>query len=170
MVVLTTISCTLLLQKSNGSLYISICRKPTPTDRYLLFFSNHPQVVKEGVFSCLFHRAQTVAQGVNMVTGDEHLRGVLEGNGVSRHVCKDRQQAQYCSRTNWNIQSKTHLFPLWQDWFRTWNRYADDTTSRLSSDHYSHFIDSWCELAIKIHSRRNPTSYTKSHASEAISA
>jgi len=56
--------------------------RPLPT-----LFSNHPQVVKEGMFSCLFHRAQTVARGLNMVTG-EHLRGILEGNGISRHVCK----------------------------------------------------------------------------------
>ena len=100
MVVLTPIPCTLLHQKSSGTLNISTYRKPIPRDCYLLFSSNHPQVVKEGVFSCLFHRAQTVAQGVNMVAGEEHLRGVLEGNGVSRHVCKDSQQAQYYSRTN----------------------------------------------------------------------
>jgi len=47
---------------------------------------------------------------------------------------------------------------MWQDWFRTWDRNVDDTTSRWSSDHSSHFTNSWCELMIKIHSRWNPTS------------
>ena len=35
--------------------------------------------MKEGVVSCLFHRARTVAQGEN-IEAKEHLRGVLEGN------------------------------------------------------------------------------------------
>jgi len=60
--------------------------KPIPTEHDLLFSSNYPQIVKEGMFSCLFHRAHTVSQGVNMVTGEECLRGVLEGSGVSRHI------------------------------------------------------------------------------------
>jgi len=45
------------------------------------FSSHHPQVVKEGVLFSLFHRAPTVVQGVNMVAGEEHLRGILEGMG-----------------------------------------------------------------------------------------
>jgi len=76
-------------QKSSGTLNISIYRKPTPTDCYLLFSSNHPQVVKEGIFSCLLHRAQTVAQQVvNMVTGEERLRGILEGMGYPDTIVK----------------------------------------------------------------------------------
>ena len=66
--------------------------KPIPTEHDLLFSSNYPQIVKEGMFSCLFHRVHTVSQGVNMVTGEG---GVLEGSGVSRHICKDSQEAQY---------------------------------------------------------------------------
>ena len=32
------------------------------------------------VKGCLFHRAQTVVQGVTMVTGEEHLSEAIEGN------------------------------------------------------------------------------------------
>ena len=32
------------------------------------------------VKGCLFHRAQTVVQGVTTVTGEEHLSEVMEGN------------------------------------------------------------------------------------------
>ena len=71
---------TLLYHKSDGSLDVSVYRKTTHTDRYLHFSSNHPRHVKEGVVSCLFHWARTVAQGENMAAEEEHLRGVLEGN------------------------------------------------------------------------------------------
>ena len=74
---------TLLHHKNDGFLDISIYRKPT-TDRYLNFSSHHPRHVKEGVVSCLFHRAQTIAQGENIQVEEDHLRGVLEGNGYPK--------------------------------------------------------------------------------------
>ena len=78
---------TLLDYKSDGSLDVSIYRKPTHTNRYLHFSSHHPRHVKEGVVSCLFHQAGMVAQGEN-VAAEEHLRGVLEGNGYPETFVK----------------------------------------------------------------------------------
>ena len=60
----------------------------THTNRYLNFSSHHPRHVKEGVVSCLFHRARTIAQGENIQVEEDHLRGVLEGNGYPEAFVK----------------------------------------------------------------------------------
>ena len=67
---------------------ILIFIQPTRTNRYLHFSSHHPRHVKEGVVSCFFHRARTVAQGENVAAEEEHLRGVLEGNGYPETFVK----------------------------------------------------------------------------------
>ncbi|XP_072033586.1 uncharacterized protein [Amphiura filiformis] len=51
---------TLTVIKPDGSLNIKIYRKPTHTDQYLNFSSNHPLQHKLGVIHTLFHRAETV--------------------------------------------------------------------------------------------------------------
>ena len=76
---------TLLHRKNDGSLDISVYRKPTHTNRYLNFSSHHPRHVKEGIVSCLFHRARTIDQGENIQVEEDHLRGVLD---ILR-FCKD---------------------------------------------------------------------------------
>ena len=79
---------TLLHHKNDGSLDISVYRKPTHTDRYLNFSSHHPRHVKEGIVSCLFHRARNIAQRENIPVEEDHLRGVLEGNGYPEAFVK----------------------------------------------------------------------------------
>ena len=51
---------TLLYRQNDGSIDISVYRKPTHTDRYLQFSSHHPHQVKVGIASCLFHRARII--------------------------------------------------------------------------------------------------------------
>ena len=51
---------TCLQQKKDGSLSISVCRKPTHTDRLLLFESHHPGHMKQGLLRCLFDRSEKV--------------------------------------------------------------------------------------------------------------
>ena len=90
---------TLLHCKNDGSLDISIYRKPTHTDQYLNFSSHHPCHVKEGVVSCLFHRAQTITQGKNI-----HWRGLPQRSTgrerISWGLCKDGQQAPHSKRAS----------------------------------------------------------------------
>ena len=51
---------TLTTIQSDGSVSVAIYRKPTHTDQYLNFASNHPIEHKLGVIQTLFHRAETV--------------------------------------------------------------------------------------------------------------
>ena len=57
---------TLLHRKNDGSLDISVYRKPTHTDRYLNFSSHQSRHVKEGIVSYLFHRVRNIAQRENI--------------------------------------------------------------------------------------------------------
>ena len=51
---------TLIQRSKNGELSSSIFRKPTHTDRYLNFRSDHPLQHKRAVFDTLMHRAVTL--------------------------------------------------------------------------------------------------------------
>ena len=73
---------TLLQRRDDGSLDVTVYRKPTHTDRYLDFHSNHPPQVKRGLVKCLFDRARTITTGQNNLRKEEHhLTRVLRQNG-----------------------------------------------------------------------------------------
>ena len=52
----------LLRRNSDGSLDITVYRKPTDTDRYLSFQSHHPVHAKRGLVRCLHDRARNIVQ------------------------------------------------------------------------------------------------------------
>ena len=79
---------TLLTRREDGSINIGVYRKMTHTDRYLHYSSHHPEHMKRGVASCLFHRARTVAVGENIKKEERHLAGVLEENGYPDHIIR----------------------------------------------------------------------------------
>ena len=73
---------TLLQRRDDGSLDVTVYRKPTHTDRYLDFHSHHPPQVKRGLVKCLFDRARTITTGQNNLRKEEHhLTRVLRQNG-----------------------------------------------------------------------------------------
>ena len=75
---------TLLRRREDGSLGVSVYRKPTHTDRYLHFESHHPTHVKRGVVRCLHDRARRViSMHDNLQTEVDHLARVLKQNGYS---------------------------------------------------------------------------------------
>ena len=50
----------LLQKRENGSLDVTVYRKPTHTDRYLNFRSHHPSHVKRGLVKCLYDRVRSI--------------------------------------------------------------------------------------------------------------
>ena len=73
---------TLLRRKHDGTLDVTVYRKPTHTDRYLDFRSHHPPHVKRGLVRCLFDRARSVTSTQDNLQKEEcHLAKVLKQNG-----------------------------------------------------------------------------------------
>ena len=72
---------TLLTRNHDGSLAITVYRKPTHTDRYLHFNSHHPTHVKRGLVKCLFDRANEVTTDqTNVSTEHKHITNALVKN------------------------------------------------------------------------------------------
>ena len=77
---------TLLQRREDGSLGVTVYRKPTHTDRYLDFQSHHPPHVKRGLVRCLYDRARAIANTQNNTQNnlqkeEHHLSKVLRSNG-----------------------------------------------------------------------------------------
>ncbi len=72
----------LITVEQDRSLSVSVFRKPTHTDQYLQFGSNHPLIQKLGVVKTLFHRADTiVTKDSDIVAEHDHLRQALHTCG-----------------------------------------------------------------------------------------
>ena len=81
---------TLLRRREDGSLDISIYRKPTHMDRYLHFESHHPTHVKRGVVRCLHDRArEIISTQDNLQKEVDHLARVLKQNGYPASFIRD---------------------------------------------------------------------------------
>ena len=64
--------------KPDGKIDVKIYRKPTHTDQYLHFSSNHPVQHKLGVIRTLYHRADTViTDPVDTTSEKEHIDNAL---------------------------------------------------------------------------------------------
>ena len=69
---------TIVKPEENGSLSITVYRKPTHTDQYLLWDSHHNLSAKFSVINTLSHRAQTVCSNPELLKQEkEHLRKAL---------------------------------------------------------------------------------------------
>ena len=68
--------------QDDGSLKIKIYRKPTHTDHYLNFQSNHPVQHKLGVIQTLHHRADSViTDPVDQESEKSHINNALKKCG-----------------------------------------------------------------------------------------
>ena len=76
---------TLIHRRDDGSLKITISRKPTHTDQYLLMDSHHPLQHKLGVIRTLTHRAKTlITEEEDKVDELERIQSVLGVCGYKR--------------------------------------------------------------------------------------
>ena len=83
--------------RKNNQLCTSVCRKPTHTDRYLNYGSNHHPKIKSGIVKCLAHRARTVCSIDTLGTELDHLQQTFESNDypsslVSKHLQTNRKK------------------------------------------------------------------------------
>ena len=69
-----------LVRRGHHGLTTTVYRKPTHTDRYLNFRSNHHPRIKSGIIKCLAHRARNICQQDLIQSEFNHLQHVFECN------------------------------------------------------------------------------------------
>ena len=73
---------TSVYREPDGRLTTGVFRKPTHTDQYLEYDSQHPQSVKRGIVKCLYDRAKPLVTKPSVIVGEKkHLSSVLVSNG-----------------------------------------------------------------------------------------
>ena len=79
-----------LLRREDGRLDVSVCRKPTHTDRYLRFKSHHPTDVKGGVVRCFHNTARGIISTQDKLQKEvDHLARVLKQNAYSANIIRN---------------------------------------------------------------------------------
>ena len=77
----------LLRRREDGSLDVSIYRKPTY--RYLHFESHHPTHIKRGVVRCLHDRAREISTQEKLQKEVGHLARALKQNGYPANFIRN---------------------------------------------------------------------------------
>ena len=81
---------TLLRRRENGSLDVSVYRKPTHTDQYLHFESQHPTHMKGGVVRCFHDTARgIISMQDNHQKEVDHLARVLKQNAYPANFIRN---------------------------------------------------------------------------------
>ena len=81
---------TCTVRQEDGSLRVKVYRKPTHTDQYLNWESNHPLEHKMSVVRTLFHRANTVPSHPEDIKAElDHVKAALKECGYPNWVLKD---------------------------------------------------------------------------------
>ena len=95
-------------RKEDGSLKVTIYRKPTHTDQYLNFASNHPLDHKLGVVRTLYHRADTVVtEEADAVAEKKHIDNALSNCGYPNWVLNSVKNKKARKRSKDNRSHST---------------------------------------------------------------
>ena len=101
---------TLTVIQEDGSIHVKIYRKPTHTDQYLNFFSNHPLQHKLGVIQTLHHRAEVVvSEEDDKAEEKEHINNALGKCQYPAWALKKatvQRQKKNCSKDSAKPQNK----------------------------------------------------------------
>jgi len=92
---------TLLKRNDDGSISVLVYRKPTHTDQYLNFNSNHQTSTKDAVISALFRRARDIVSDVNDLKkeNDRIVKVLSENDYDKKSIFKVKRKIQ-SARTN----------------------------------------------------------------------
>ena len=108
---------TKLKRNSDGRISVLVYRKPTHTDQYLNFISNHPTSTKDAVISALFRRARDiVSEHDDLEKENERIINVLLENDykksaimtVKKRIEKSRQQ-QTLQTDETNVDTQKYI-------------------------------------------------------------
>ena len=98
----------LITPKADGTLTTKVYRKPTHTDQYLQWDSNHNLAAKYSVINTLTHRARTLCSTPESIKQElEHLEKVLIGCKYPRWAMKKILQKEEHSQDKIN-RKKQH--------------------------------------------------------------
>ena len=76
---------TLIKRNADKSISVSVYRKPTHTDQYLNFQSNHQDSAKESVISSLLSRAENIVSNEDdKIAEKQRVISVLHANNYSK--------------------------------------------------------------------------------------
>jgi len=99
---------TLIIRKPDGSVKLLVYRKPTHTDQYLNFMSEHPLHQKMGVVRTLFDRMHSVVtEDEDKIHEENHIRAALGNCGYPDWaIDRVKTQIQTKSASSQNQSSK----------------------------------------------------------------
>ena len=130
-----------LSRKNDGTLNFSIFRKPTHTEKYLDFNSNHPLEHKNSVVQSLMHRAFNLCDEELRQQEIDHVSNVLENNGYPKGMIKKFEQRtrRNFSRSNSNnqvgqepeVEKKSYFYPVYPWNFGNIEKTSRDITLKL---------------------------------------
>ncbi|XP_057298142.1 uncharacterized protein LOC130629062 [Hydractinia symbiolongicarpus] len=120
------------VKSKNGSISVSVYRKPTHNDQYLNFESNHQKSCKESVISSLLNRANSVVSEKQERKEEfRHVRNALIANGYSQKVITqvENKMKRRCNGDNKKTSEEFIASPT----LRT--RYQRDPSSSFKTTH-----------------------------------
>ena len=85
----------------NNGLKVNIYRKPTHSDRYLNFHSDHPLQHKRSVVRALFHRANNlISEEADIKNEKAHIRNVLAVNAYPKWIFNEKSNDRNVAENN----------------------------------------------------------------------